>query len=118
MTNCELFVLFDKFGRVTEVHNTRKGFAFVTFEMKDNAVLAMRKMNGTTVNGQNIIVDIATLRNSKGITKHEPWVLSPIFVSSRFFRELRLLKLLILSKFAMLKLLSSILVLSPIFREL
>ena len=58
MGNGELFAEFEKFGRVRDVINTRKGFAFVTVESKDNAALAMRKMNGATMDRQTIIVNI------------------------------------------------------------
>ena len=62
----ELFAEFEKFGRVTDVCNTGKGFAFVTFAMKDMATMALRKMNGATMNGQTIVVDFAQPRKNEG----------------------------------------------------
>ena len=47
---------FDKFGPITDVHNTGKGYAFVTFEDKDAAETAIREMDGATLNGQQIKV--------------------------------------------------------------
>ena len=47
---------------VTDVHNTGKGYAFVTFEEKEAAENAIREMDGATVNGQQIKVNEAKPR--------------------------------------------------------
>ena len=53
---------FEKFGPITDVHNTGKGYAFVTFEDKDSADTAIREMDGATLNGQQIKVNEAKPR--------------------------------------------------------
>merc|ERR1719334_2905363 len=65
MGKCELFVEFEKFGDVTDVYYTGKRFAFVTYAMKEMASMAVRKMNGATMNGQTITVNFAKPRNSE-----------------------------------------------------
>ena len=50
MTDGELAAEFNKFGRVINVHNSLRGFAFVSFQNKDSADLARRKMDQTTMN--------------------------------------------------------------------
>merc|ERR1711936_1076968 len=62
MQNSELQSEFDKFGQVVDVYNTGKGFAFVTFDQKEDASNAMREMDGATVNGQQIKVNEAKPR--------------------------------------------------------
>ena len=47
---------------VTDVHNTGKGYAFVTFDEKEAAENAIREMDGATVNGQQIKVNEAKPR--------------------------------------------------------
>ena len=47
---------FEKFGMVTDVYNTGKGFAFVTFDRKENAETATMAMDGQTLGGQQIKV--------------------------------------------------------------
>ena len=37
MANGDLQAEFEKFGTVTDVYNTGKGFAFVTFDRKEDA---------------------------------------------------------------------------------
>ena len=37
MANGDLQAEFEKFGMVTDVYNTGKGFAFVTFDRKEDA---------------------------------------------------------------------------------
>merc|ERR1719309_943321 len=48
------------------VHNTGKGYAFVTFEEKDAAENAIREMDGQTLNGQQIKVNEAKPREGGG----------------------------------------------------
>ena len=60
--NHELQAEFEKFGTVTDVHNTGKGYAFVTFDSKESADSAIREMDGVTLNGQQIKVNEAKPR--------------------------------------------------------
>ena len=62
----ELLSLFSTYGRVIDVYNSKKGYGFVTFENKDDAALAIEKMNGYRICGQSITIDIAKPRNSGG----------------------------------------------------
>ncbi|CAB4054174.1 SMG7 [Lepeophtheirus salmonis] len=50
---------FSKIGPVADVHITEKGYAFVTMMNPEDAEGAMRKLNGTTVHGQEVKVEIA-----------------------------------------------------------
>merc|ERR1712168_1495992 len=65
MQNSKLKAEFDKFGNVVDVHNTGKGFAFVTFDQQQDAQTAIREMNGATVNGQQIKVNEAKPREGR-----------------------------------------------------
>ncbi|XP_040577355.1 RNA-binding protein 3 [Lepeophtheirus salmonis] len=59
---CPRSVLEDEFGKigpVADVHITEKGYAFVTMMSAEDAEGAMRKLNGTTVHGQEVKVEIA-----------------------------------------------------------
>ena len=47
---------FEKFGLVTDVYNTGKGYAFVTFDRKEDAETATMSMDGQTLGGQQIKV--------------------------------------------------------------
>ena len=49
---------FEKFGLVTDVYNTGKGYAFVTFDRKEDAETATMGMDGQTLAGQQIKVII------------------------------------------------------------
>ena len=62
MANGDLQAEFEKFGMVTDVYNTGKGFAFVTFDKKEEAQTATQEMDGQTVNGQQIKVNEARPR--------------------------------------------------------
>merc|ERR1719187_924496 len=62
MANGDLQAEFEKFGMVTDVYNTGKGFAFVTFDRKEDAQTATQEMDGQTVNGQQIKVNEARPR--------------------------------------------------------
>ena len=52
----ELQDQFEKFGPVTDTHNTGKGYAFLTFADKSSAQTAIQEMDGAIVNGKNIQV--------------------------------------------------------------
>ena len=46
-------------GEVTDVYITEKGYAFVTMADDDGADQAIRELNGTVIDGQEIKVDNA-----------------------------------------------------------
>ena len=50
---------FEKCGRVVDVYNTGKGFAFVTFDRKEDAATAIQELDGANVCGQSIKVSIS-----------------------------------------------------------
>ena len=58
MSNEEIKDEFEKFGMVSDVYNTGKGFAFVTFDRKENAETATMAMDGQTLGGQQIKVSL------------------------------------------------------------
>merc|ERR1711892_1267946 len=62
MANGDLQAEFEKFGMVTDVYNTGKGFAFVTCDKKEEAETATQEMDGQTINGQQIKVNEAKPR--------------------------------------------------------
>ena len=62
MDNGDLQAEFEKFGMVTDVYNTGKGFAFVTFDSREAAETATQEMDGQTINGQQIKVNEAKPR--------------------------------------------------------
>merc|ERR1719481_1862883 len=64
--NSDLQAEFEKFGTVTDVYNTGKGFAFITYERKEDAEAATREMDGANVNGQQIKVNEARPRDNSG----------------------------------------------------
>merc|ERR1712079_598436 len=50
---------FSRCGEVTDVYVTEKGYAFVTMADDDGADQAIRELNGTVIDGQEIKVDNA-----------------------------------------------------------
>jgi len=60
----ELQTEFEKFGQVLDAYNSGKGYAFITYESKDEAEAAKEALNGQTVCGQEIKVDVAKPRGS------------------------------------------------------
>ena len=67
--SCPKGLLEDEFGRygdVTDVHITEKGFAFVTMENQDDAEEAIRKLNGKEIDGQEVKVEESRPRDSRG----------------------------------------------------
>merc|ERR1712127_956713 len=64
--NGEIQSHFEKHGRVVDVYNTGKGFAFVTFDSKEEAASATRELDGSTLNGQQIKVNEAKPREGGG----------------------------------------------------
>ena len=59
---------FEKCGRVVDVYNTGKGFAFVTFDRKEDAAAAIQELDGANVCGQSIKVCIFDLSTSEFFT--------------------------------------------------
>ena len=57
---------FEKFGQVTDVYNTGKGFAFVTYGSKQDAQTATRELDGATVCGQQVKVNEARPKGDGG----------------------------------------------------
>merc|ERR1719245_2535798 len=67
--SCPRDLLEDKFGkcgRVNDVYNTGKGFAFVTMEDDRGAQDAIDELHGTTLDGQEIKVEISKPRERGG----------------------------------------------------
>jgi len=65
-SNSELQTEFEKFGTVTDTYNTGKGYAFVTFDNKDDANEATEQLNGATILGQQVKVNVARPKNNGG----------------------------------------------------
>lgn len=65
-SNSEIQVEFEKFGMVSDVYNTGKGYAFVTYDRKEDADTAMDAMDGQTILGQQIKVNEAKPREGGG----------------------------------------------------
>ena len=55
---------FSKYGGVTNVYNSRKGFAFVTMADKNSAESAIEKLHGANMDGQKIKVEKAKSRGN------------------------------------------------------
>jgi hypothetical protein len=55
---------FSKFGAVSDVYITEKGYAFVTMDNAGEAQAAIDELNGTQVDGQDIKVEVAHGRGS------------------------------------------------------
>lgn len=60
----ELQAEFEKFGEVLDAYNSGKGYAFITYQSKQEAEDARDALNGQTVCGQEIKVDVAKPRGS------------------------------------------------------
>jgi len=61
-SSCPKSIIEDEFariGKVNHVYITGKGYAFVTFENLDDANEACKELNGATVDGQEIKVELA-----------------------------------------------------------
>ena len=58
---------FGRCGEVTDVYNTEKGYAFVTMADDDGADQAIRELNGTVTDSQEIKVDNTRKRKSSEI---------------------------------------------------
>lgn len=80
MTEDELKALFEEFGRATKVSLIKdkytgksKGFGFVEMDKQSEAEEAIKQLNGRTVNGKNITVNIARPRNERSQSKPRRW---------------------------------------------
>lgn len=52
---------FNRYGRVSDVFITGKGYAFITMESKEEAEDAIDALNGKKVDGQDIKVEMAVI---------------------------------------------------------
>ena len=59
-SNSELSDAFSKYGTVVDTYNTGKGYAFVTFDNKDDAQTATDQLNGQEILGQQVTFQFAT----------------------------------------------------------
>merc|ERR1712088_750223 len=57
---------FDRYGRVSDVFITGKGYAFITMEKQDEAEDAIDALNGKKIDGQDVKVELA---HGKGTSK-------------------------------------------------
>ena len=53
-SNSELSDAFSKYGTVVDTYNTGKGYAFVTFDNKEDAQTATDQLNGQEILGQQV----------------------------------------------------------------
>merc|ERR1711862_212830 len=65
-SNSELSDAFSKYGTVVDTYNTGKGYAFVTFDNKEDAQTATDQLNGQEVMGQQVKVNVARPKNDSG----------------------------------------------------
>merc|ERR1711990_1111076 len=65
-SNSELSDAFSKYGTVVDTYNTGKGYAFVTFDNKDDAQTATDQLNGQEILGQQVKVNVARPKNDGG----------------------------------------------------
>ena len=59
VTKADLTAHCEQFGRVTNVHITAKGCAYVSYQNEETAMMAMMQLNETKMNGHTISVYIA-----------------------------------------------------------
>merc|ERR1719220_2135857 len=57
---------FEKFGKVHEVFNSGKGYAFITMDDERDAKAAIDELNGTTIDGQEVKVELSKPRSGGG----------------------------------------------------
>ena len=57
---------FGKCGRVNDVYNTGKGYAFITMDDDRDAKAAVDELNGTTIDGQEVKVELSKPRSGGG----------------------------------------------------
>jgi RNA recognition motif-containing protein len=66
LSNSEIQTEFEKYGMVTDVYNTGKGYAFVTFDREEDSKMAVQEMDGQTMLGQQIKVNAARPKEGGG----------------------------------------------------
>lgn len=66
LSNSEIQSEFEKYGMVTDVYNTGKGYAFVTFDREEDSKQAIQEMDGQTMLGQQIKVNAAKPKEGGG----------------------------------------------------
>jgi len=67
--SCPRDILEDKFGkcgRVNDVFNTGKGYAFITMDDDRGAQDAVDELHGTTIDGQEVKVELSKPRSGGG----------------------------------------------------
>merc|ERR1712223_542270 len=57
---------FGKFGRVNDVYNTGKGYAFITMDDERGAKDAIDDLHGSTIEGQEVKVEMSRPKGSGG----------------------------------------------------
>ena len=61
-SNSELSDAFSKYGTVVDTYNTGKGYAFVTFDNKEDAQTATDQLNGQEILGQQVFALVSEER--------------------------------------------------------
>ena len=62
VSNSELQAKFGEHGWITDIYNTGKGYAFVTFQHQSSADRAINDFHGANLFGKRIKVELANLR--------------------------------------------------------
>ena len=80
VTDGQLEALFQEFGTVASVNLIKdkysgesKGFGFVEMNKQSEAEAAIKKLNGLTLDGRNLTVNIARPRNDRSHSKPSRW---------------------------------------------
>jgi RNA recognition motif-containing protein len=80
VTEDDLQKLFGEHGKVTSVNLIKdkysgdsKGFGFIEMEKQSEAEHAISQLNGQSVGGRNITVNIARPRNDRGQSRSKGW---------------------------------------------
>ena len=76
VTDGQLEALFQEFGTVTSVNLIKdkfsgesKGFGFIEMESQAEAEEAIKKLNGRSLDGRNLTVNVARPRNDRSHSK-------------------------------------------------
>merc|ERR1719362_2263776 len=64
---------FEKFGRVKEIFNSGKGYAFITMDDERDAKAAIDELNGTTIDGQEVKVELSKPRSGGGGARRDDY---------------------------------------------
>jgi RNA recognition motif-containing protein len=75
-SEAEIIEVFSQFGAVLEVHvmldritGRPRGFAFVTMSTDEEAEAAIKGMNGVTLEGRNLTVNVARPREERTVRR-------------------------------------------------